>query len=128
MGSAMPAREMGPGARAFDERLRGSHGTEFETRMKAVQEARGKVRATLKKEPFDENAANLAFSELRDKTSSLQQLVHQTMLETARDLSPQERAHLARALERGPGQWMGRMGGPQLMPSASAVSSSEPNP
>lgn len=115
-----PHREMGPDEKAFQERLRVGHGAEFETRMKALQEARGKVKVALKKEPFDVNAANLAFAEVRERSSAMQQLVHETMLETAQGLSPQERARLAKALERGPGagQWMGRMGaGP---PSASS--------
>lgn len=70
--------------------------------MEEMRRAREDVRAALTAEPFDKARLEAAFAKVRRTADAMQDGVHAGVLAVAQDLGPQERARLARMLDRGP--------------------------
>jgi uncharacterized membrane protein len=95
---------------AADEGVRRAlrrHEDTFRSRGKDLRAARAKVSVAFAAEPFDTAALSSALTELRAQTSESQRMLHDTLVEMAPTLSPEQRARLSKhALERdfGPGR------------------------
>jgi len=82
-------RGLGPLLGPPTPELRGQH--------RALSEARRNVGLALEAEPFDPEKLRLALSALRSTTSRGQEMLHQKLIERAAQLSPDERAKLAKS-------------------------------
>jgi Spy/CpxP family protein refolding chaperone len=76
----------------------------FRAQGDKLRATRGTVSAAFQAEPFDPQALARALAELRTQTVESQRLMHESLVEVAPALSPEQRARLARrALDREPG-------------------------
>jgi uncharacterized membrane protein len=99
--------DVDPGAEHAMRRAMGHKREAFEAHGRTLREARRKVGAAFSAEPFDPKALQAAFSELRAQTAESQRVLHESLVEVAPTLDPEQRRKLGRhalARERGPGR------------------------
>ncbi|MEO5334345.1 MAG: periplasmic heavy metal sensor [Magnetococcus sp. YQC-5] len=80
--------------------------------MRALRAAQQRVRETLQADPWDADSLSKALAELRQRIGVSQDLWHQVLLETAAELSPEQRVQLALfvpGMGRGVGRGKGQM-------------------
>jgi uncharacterized membrane protein len=89
----------GRGAETFDGRaMRGvwkRHDAMLRPRSEALEASRRKVTEALLAEPFQPAALETALSQLRAETDGAQRALHGALVDSARDLSPEERRQMA---------------------------------
>ncbi len=99
------------GTRAFPPEIRRAvvaealgRGTELRTAIAGFREARQKVLAAMKAEPYDQGALDAAFGEVRDKLTALQILGQDIVSAAMRTVTPEARAKInpGGVLEGGP--------------------------
>jgi hypothetical protein len=87
------------GAQTFDGRaMRGvwkRHDAMLRPRSEALEASRRKVTDALLAEPFQPDALDAALSQLRTETDGAQRALHRALVESARDLSPEDRRQMA---------------------------------
>ncbi len=72
-----------------------AHRDELVQRRRAVVDARRAVERTLEQEPFDAAALDRSLTNLRNETTTSQELVHKTLAQAARDGDAQTRRKIA---------------------------------
>lgn len=85
--------------RRDDPRLRQlmlRHRPELRERRRALRAARAELRASLESDVWSEARLAAALRGLREETLASQELLHQALLELARELTPEQRARLSR--------------------------------
>ncbi len=97
---------------AFEDRtMRGvwkRHDAMLRPRSEALQAARRQVTEALLAEPFQTEGLEAALSQLRAETDGAQRVLHHALVESARDLSPEDRRQMATSgWLVGPGQRRG---------------------
>jgi uncharacterized membrane protein len=97
---------------AFDGRaMRGiwkRHDAMLRPRGEALEASRRKVTEALLAEPFQPEALDSALAQLRTETDGAQRALHRALVESARDLSPDDRRQMAMSgWLVGPGQRRG---------------------
>ena len=86
-------------------RVRQRRAADFRAQHEKLRATRRQVGAAFEAEPFDAKALETALAELRAQTAESQRMLHESLIEVAPSLTPEQRARLAhRALERGPGR------------------------
>lgn len=105
-------RERDPGPMRM---LMARHRPALRKQRRAIHAARNAVQAALVAEPFDQAKLSTALSELRAATSDAQGALHESLVEAAPSMSPEERAALSHAhrLWSGPGHRAGGRPGPR---------------
>jgi len=87
------------GAETFDGRtMRGvwkRHDAMLRPRSEALEASRRKVTEALVAEPFQPEALDAALSQLRTETDGAQRALHRALVDSARDLSPEDRRQMA---------------------------------
>lgn len=89
----------GRGTAAFEDRAMRSvwkrHDAILRPRSEALQAARRRVTEALLAEPFQPEVLEAALSQLRAETDGAQGALHQALMESARDLSLEDRRQMA---------------------------------
>jgi uncharacterized membrane protein len=80
--------------------LLAGHREEMHARREATVKVRAGVVEALRHEPFDPAALERSLGALRSETATTQELLHKTILDTARSGDAEARAKLARGFER----------------------------
>ena len=87
------------GAETFDgHAMRGvwkRHDAMLRPRSEALEASRRKVTEALLADPFQPEALDAALSQLRTETDGAQRALHRALVESARDLSPEDRRQMA---------------------------------
>ena len=87
------------GSETFDGRtMRGvwkRHDAMLRPRSEALEAARRRVTQALVAEPFQPEALDAALAQLRVDTDGAQRALHRALVESARDLSPEDRRQMA---------------------------------
>lgn len=100
-------RGLSGGDPAIKQAVRGAmqrRGGELRAHGERLHAARTAVSAAFGAEPFDAPALRQALSDLRVQTELSQRLMHESLIEVAPALTPEQRARLARrVLDREPG-------------------------
>ena len=96
-----------------------AHRPEIIRGLMAMRAARNDVRDVLQQDPYDPEALRAAFDALRDRTADVQSVVHDTLVEVAGRLDPEDRLAIVRMPDRrggperqGPFDRQGRPGPP----------------
>jgi uncharacterized membrane protein len=102
----------GRGAATFEDRtMRGvwqRHDAMLRPRSEALEASRRRVTEVLVAEPFQPEALETALTQLRAETDVAQRALHRALVESARDLSPEDRRQMAASgWLVGPGQRRG---------------------
>lgn len=104
---------VGRGAETFEGRtMRGvwkRHDAMLRPRSEALEASRRKVTEALLTEPFQPDALEAALSQLRTETDGAQRALHGALVDSARELSLEDRRQMATSgWLAGPGQRRGR--------------------
>ena len=95
---AQVRRAAGPDAQPAIDRVWAKHEKEVRGRAKEASEARQKAMAALGEKNFDRAAADRDLAEFRAKLAASQAAMHETLLEVAAELTPEQRAAMGKGL------------------------------
>lgn len=84
------------GARQAMRRVLEERKDAFRQQRRSLHAARGAVSEAFAAEPFDRAALERALAELRAQTAESQRIMHESLIEVAPELSPEQRARLAK--------------------------------
>jgi uncharacterized membrane protein len=106
-------RDLDPTVHPALDRVDRAHAAQIEARMRAVSDARARAMAALAAEDLDPVEARTALADFRTKVGEAHDEIHESLLELAASLPPEQRRALGEAwgragYRRGPGPGAGR--------------------